>query len=76
MDTDKTRAIISIAVIFCFLGTGVFFAVYPAVVDISPGQQGYIEHFQTFSSFYSGIVGTILGFYFGRGRDGKGKPDA
>lgn len=52
---------------------GVFLAV-TAIVALTPVLGGYppaqySEHLKTFSSLYSGIVGLVVGFFFGRKTD-------
>ena len=64
MQVQGVRAIISILVISGFLLTSVVIALTPVLGGYPTAE--YTEHLNAFASLYSGIVGIILGFYFGR----------
>lgn len=67
MRTSKLQAILAISVISVFLIITAIIALVPVVGGYPP--EGYTKHLQTFSSLYSGIVGLIIGFFFGRKTD-------
>lgn len=66
MSAETVRAIISLIVIGFFVVIGSFIAIYPMMTGVSAESNGFTEHFQSFASLYTGIVGTIIGYYFGR----------
>ena len=65
MNTQIIRNIIALSVIIIFLSGSCLFLLYPVLSGI-PVSEKEIEHLRTFNSIYSGIVGTILGYYFGK----------
>lgn len=65
MEVNKVQAIISLIVVVFFVIVGSFVAIYPMLADVEP-EAGYTKHFQNFAALYSGIVGTIIGYYFGK----------
>ena len=68
MEISKAQATISIVVVSAFvLFTGII-ALTPVIGGYPPGE--YTEHLKTFSSLYSGIIGLIIGYYFGKGKKG------
>lgn len=66
MEINKVQAIISIIVITAFIVVTGIIALTPVLGAVPP--IGYTEHLRTFASLYSGIVGLIVGYYFGKGR--------
>ncbi len=66
MEVSKLQAIISILVIAAFILVTGIVALAPVIGGYPP--EGYTEHLKTFASLYSGIIGLIVGFYFGRTR--------
>ena len=66
MEVSKLQAIISILVIAAFILVTGIVALAPVIGGYPP--EGYTEHLKTFASLYSGIIGLIIGFYFGRTR--------
>ncbi len=76
MKVSKLQAILAISVISVFLIITAIIALVPVVGGYPPDE--YTKHLQTFSSLYSGIVGLIIGFFFGRKSEegaGKGEKD-
>jgi hypothetical protein len=64
MHIGRVQAILSIIVVASFvLVTGII-ALTPVVGGYPPAP--FTEHLKTFSSLYSGVVGIVIGFYFGR----------
>jgi len=66
MNVNKMQAIISILVIAVFVIATCIIALIPILAERNP--QLYTEHLKTFASLYSGIIGIIVGYYFGKGR--------
>ena len=66
MEIKKIQAIISVLVVAVFIATTSIIALVPVIGGYPP--EGYTEHLKTFASLYSGIIGLIVGFYFGKGK--------
>lgn len=64
MKLTKLQAILAISVVGIFLTVSSIIALTPVIGGYPPGV--YTKHLQTFSSLYSGIVGLVLGYFFGR----------
>jgi hypothetical protein len=58
MSIEKTRSILAITIVI-----GVFLT---ASIIVLSGMQDGIDLAKEFSGIFSGIVGTIIGFYFGK----------
>ena len=77
MNHATIRGIIAIIVVGVFMFITAFMAIFPLVtkqqVELSP----YADFFAKSASVYTGIVGVIIGFYFGRAVPGDkgGKPE-
>jgi hypothetical protein len=70
MKVTRLQAILSIMVVG-------FFLIVTAIVALTPVLGGYptapySEHLKTFASLYSGIVGLVVGFFFGRRKSDSG----
>ena len=70
MRIDRLQAIVSVLIIATFVAVTAIIALTPVVGGYPTDV--YTEHLKTFASLYSGIVGLIVGFYFGKssGADG------
>jgi len=66
MEISKVQAIISILVVAAFVITTGIIALTPVLGAAPAGE--YTEHLKTFASIYTGILGLIVGFYFGRNK--------
>lgn len=64
MRVSKLQAILSIIITVTFLAVTSIVALTPVVGGYPP--EPYTDHLKTFASLYSGIVGLIIGFFFGR----------
>lgn len=69
MKISTLQAILSIIIVVVFL-------LVTAIVALTPVLGGYptepyTKHLKTFTSLYSGIIGLIIGFFFGRRSDGN-----
>ena len=69
MSINKVRAFIAIAIVGIFmLITGVM-ALYPLISETQVNLKDYSDFFAKIASVYTGIIGVIVGFYFGRIKD-------
>jgi len=64
MNTEKTTSILSIMVVGSFLLTSTIITIFPLLVG-RPATD-FIEHLKVFGGLFSGMVGIILGYYFGQ----------
>jgi hypothetical protein len=70
MSVSRLQSVLSIMVVGVFLAVTAIVALTPVVGGYPPDP--YSEHLKTFSSLYSGIVGLVVGFFFGRRGEGGG----
>jgi hypothetical protein len=64
MHIEKMQTVLSIMIVAAFLlGTGAI-AIYPVLAGKPLAE--YTEHLQTYTSLYSGALGLIVGFVFGK----------
>ena len=66
MSTERVRAVLALIVVGVFMTITGFMALYPL---LSPGNVSvnvYADFFSKTASVYTGIVGVIIGYYFGR----------
>lgn len=66
MEINKIRALIALLVVGVFMFITGFIAIYPLVTEINVELNPYADFFAKTSSVYTGIVGVIIGYYFGR----------
>lgn len=68
MTLETTRNIVAIIIVAGFVLTAAIIGLVPVLglgkTDVST------QYLQTYSSVYSGVVGTIMGFYFGKSKMG------
>ncbi|MEA2095297.1 MAG: hypothetical protein U9P73_01205 [Candidatus Cloacimonadota bacterium] len=64
METSKVQAIIGILLVVAFIIVTSIIALTPVLGAAPAGE--YTEHLKTFVSVYTGIIGLIVGFYFGK----------
>ena len=62
------QAILSILIVVVFLVVTAIVALTPVLGGYPPGP--FTEHLKTFTSLYSGIIGLIIGYFFGKRNDG------
>ena len=67
MTVSNLQAVLSICVVGVFVFVTAIVALTPVVGGYPP--DSYTEHLRTFSSLYSGLVGLIVGFFFGKRSD-------
>jgi uncharacterized membrane protein HdeD (DUF308 family) len=71
----RVRAILALTVVGVFmLITGVM-AIYPLVGKTNVALNEYADLFSKTASVYTGIIGVIVGYYFGRAEDPATKED-
>jgi hypothetical protein len=64
LTVSRVQAILSIIVVTAFVSVSTIVALTPVLGGYPPPE--YTEHLRTFASLYSGVVGLILGYYFGQ----------
>ena len=67
MNINKVRAIISLVLIITFAVTSSILAIIPPIKGAPAG--AYTEPLQQFWTLYSGVIGVIIGYYFGKHED-------
>lgn len=70
MHTARIRAIIAITVVGVFMFITAFMAIFPLVSRQQVQLTDYADFFVKTASVYTGIIGVIIGFYFGRAMPG------
>ena len=66
MKINTIRSIIALTIIGTFMFITAFMAIYPLVSDANVSLDGYANFFVKIASVYTGIIGVIIGYYFGR----------
>lgn len=69
MTINKIRAIIAIVVIGIFMVITAIMAIYPLLAETRVQLSEYSDFFAKIASVYTGIIGVIVGYYFGRSKD-------
>lgn len=69
MKVSTLQAVLSILIVAVFLLVTAIVALTPVLGGYPPAP--FTEHLKTFASLYSGVVGLIVGFFFGRRHDDK-----
>lgn len=69
MTINKIRAIIAIVVIGIFMLITAVMAIYPLFAETKVELNTYSDFFAKIASVYTGIIGVIVGYYFGRSKD-------
>ncbi len=64
MKVSTVQAILSILIVVVFLSVTVIITLTPVLGGYPP--EPFTEQLKTFVSAYSGIIGLIVGFFFGR----------
>lgn len=68
MKTEKLKAIISLILITAFVLTSSILALIPPLKGAPAGE--YTAHMQNYWTLYSGVIGVIIGYYFGKKEEG------
>ena len=74
MPLQRVRAILALMVVGVFMLITGFMAIFPLVSEAKVGLNDYADFFSKTASVYTGIIGVIVGYYFGRSEDGR-KPE-
>ena len=69
MSINKIRAIIAIVVIGIFMLITAIMAIYPLFAETRVDLNTYSDFFAKIASVYTGIIGVIVGYYFGRSKE-------
>ena len=68
MKNETIRAILAVGVVGVFMTTTAVLALYPILSADNVDANKYADFFAKTASVYTGIVGVIIGYYFGRGK--------
>jgi hypothetical protein len=69
MKVSRLQAVLSILIVGFFVLISAIIALTPVLGGYPP--QPYTELLKTFSTLFSGIVGLIVGYFFGKHTDGR-----
>ena len=67
--TNSVRSLIAITVLGVFMAITAFMAIFPLLSKGNVELNIYADYFSKTASVYTGIVGVIVGYYFGRRED-------
>jgi uncharacterized membrane protein YfcA len=75
MEHSKTQGILSIIIVSVFMIVTGIIAIYTYANDLQGNVDGNIttEHLKDYFALFTGIIGTIIGYYFGKGSKQKSK---
>ena len=66
MPIARIRATLALLVVGTFMFITGFMAIFPLVSEAKVGLNDYADFFSKTASVYTGIIGVIVGYYFGR----------
>lgn len=69
MEIKKIRAILAIIIVGVFMVITAVMALYPILTKSQVDLNAYADFLSKIASIYTGIIGVIVGFYFGRKSD-------
>lgn len=69
MEIKNIRAILAIIIVGVFMVITAVMALYPILTDSPVDLNAYADFLSKIASVYTGIIGVIVGFYFGRKSD-------
>lgn len=75
MQTAFVRSIIAILIVGVFMTITGFLAIYPLVTNQQVQLSDYADFFVKTSGVYTGIIGVIVGYYFGRAQESLKKEE-
>lgn len=75
MSANTVRSILAISIIGVFMFITAFLVIFPLVTSKVIQLAEYADFFVKASGVYTGIIGVIVGYYFGRALDAKKKED-
>ena len=64
--TEHIRAVLAIGVVGVFMSITAVLALYPIFSGSNVDMDRYADFFAKTASVYTGIVGVVIGYYFGR----------
>lgn len=65
MDHEKVRGILALSVVIGVLAVAALLVLMPLATGVQ-NSTGYLAALKEFGAVFSGIIGTIIGFYFGK----------
>ena len=71
MRIQKVRAILAVLVVGVFMMITGIMAIFPIFSNSQVTLNAYSDFFSKTASVYTGIVGVIVGYYFGRSKDSE-----
>ncbi|MEQ9289335.1 MAG: hypothetical protein RIG77_20575 [Cyclobacteriaceae bacterium] len=73
MEQSKIQGILSIIIVSTFMIVTGIIAIYTYANDLQGVTEGNItsNHLKDYFSLFTGIIGTIIGYYFGKNNPGK-----
>jgi hypothetical protein len=69
MNTSTVRAMLAVGVVGVFMVITAVMALYPLFSNTAVPLNDYADFFAKTASVYTGMVGVIVGYYFGRATD-------
>jgi len=69
MGVRQVRAFLAITVVGVFMFITAFMAIFPLVTPAKVDLSQYADFFAKTASVYTGIIGVIIGYYFGRANE-------
>ncbi len=66
MRLNVIRGWLAIVVVGTFMGITGFMAIFPLISETNVALDEYSDFFAKTASVYTGIVGVVVGYYFGR----------
>jgi hypothetical protein len=74
MGTERVRAVLAILIVGVFMGITAFMALFPLITPAHVQLGDYSDFFAKTASVYTGMVGVIIGYYFGRSSTSQADP--
>jgi hypothetical protein len=73
MEHNKTQGILSIIIVSVFMVVTGIIAIYTYANDLEGNVEGGVttQHLKDYFALFTGIIGTIIGYYFGKGNKQK-----
>ena len=75
MNTSTVRAVLALVIVGVFMMITGVMAIYPLFSESNVELDMYADFFSKTASVYTGIVGVIIGYYFGRSVDRRLGPN-
>ena len=71
MTTDSVRAWIALMTVAIFMAITAFMSLFPLLAKANGELREYADFFVKIASIYTGILGVIVGYYFGRAHEAE-----